>query len=136
MRKSTTASSAADPTPEKALQDALKSHVTGKAVVVATPETNQKQATETTMKFRVYGKVQGVFFRKHTAAKAVKLGLVGYVRNNQDAERSVEGVVMGAREKVADFAQWVSCEGSPKSRISRCDKSFVGRIQAQSFEIL
>ncbi|KAJ3402920.1 hypothetical protein HDU80_004626 [Chytriomyces hyalinus] len=110
------ACSTVDPTPEKALQDALKSHATGKVVVIATPETmHHKQATEiVTMKFRVYGKVQetyvgneGVFFRKHTAAKAVKLGLVGYVRNNQDAERSVEGVVMGARERVADLLSFL-----------------------------
>ncbi|KAJ3238538.1 Arginase, catabolizes arginine to ornithine and urea [Chytriomyces hyalinus] len=117
------ACAAVDSKPEKALQDALRSHATGKgespfdsqpaflhtlrifsSVVTASDAKPQKEATEpVTMKFRVFGKVQGVFFRKHTAAKAVKLGLVGYVRNNHDAERSVEGVVMGPREKVNDL---------------------------------
>ena len=31
--------------------------------------------------FEVFGKVQGVFFRKHTQAEAQKLHLVGWVKN-------------------------------------------------------
>jgi acylphosphatase len=43
--------------------------------------------------FRVTGKVQGVWFRKHTKLEADRLGLVGHVRNMPDG--SVEGFVQG-----------------------------------------
>jgi acylphosphatase len=50
--------------------------------------------------FQVFGKVQGVFFRKHTLAKASDLGLVGWVKNEKDAERSVTGTVQGPAQKI------------------------------------
>ncbi|KAJ3354942.1 Arginase, catabolizes arginine to ornithine and urea [Entophlyctis luteolus] len=53
--------------------------------------------------FKVYGKVQGVFFRKHTARKASELGLVGQVRNNSDAQRTVQGVAAGPAAQVEAF---------------------------------
>ena len=31
--------------------------------------------------FEIFGKVQGVYFRKHTKSKAVKLGIKGWVKN-------------------------------------------------------
>ncbi|KAI8618587.1 hypothetical protein BC830DRAFT_1108196 [Chytriomyces sp. MP71] len=53
-----------------------------------------------TMQFHVHGKVQGVFFRKYTAAKANELSLAGHVFNKYNAERSVEGIVTGPLSKV------------------------------------
>ena len=69
--------------------------------------------------FKVYGKVQGVFFRKHTNAKAVQLGIVGWVRNEPD--KTVVGVVQGPDSKVDEMKIWLKTKGSPKSRIDKCN---------------
>ncbi len=49
------------------------------------------------IRFEVFGKVQGVWFRKHTAAEARRLGLVGWVRNVQE---HVQGVAQGEEDHV------------------------------------
>ena len=43
--------------------------------------------------FEVYGKVQGVFFRKYTQARAEELNLKGWIRNT--SRRTVEGDIEG-----------------------------------------
>ena len=43
--------------------------------------------------FEVYGKVQGVFFRKYTQARAEELNLRGWIRNT--SRRTVEGDIEG-----------------------------------------
>ena len=43
--------------------------------------------------YEVYGKVQGVFFRKYTAAEAKKLKLVGWVMNTESG--TVKGQMQG-----------------------------------------
>lgn len=45
------------------------------------------------------GKVQGVFFRKHTAEHALKLSLVGYCANTKTG--SVIGEAVGAKDNIA-----------------------------------
>lgn len=40
-------------------------------------------ATFKQAEFEIQGKVQGVFFRKHTKAKADTLGIVGWVANTE-----------------------------------------------------
>jgi len=46
------------------------------------------------------GKVQGVFFRKHTHSRSLESGLVGWVRNLPDGR--VEAVFQGPESKVRD----------------------------------
>uniref|UniRef100_A0A8C0JDX5 Acylphosphatase n=1 Tax=Chelonoidis abingdonii TaxID=106734 RepID=A0A8C0JDX5_CHEAB len=43
--------------------------------------------------YEVFGKVQGVFFRKYTQAEGKKLGLVGWVQNTEDG--TVQGQIQG-----------------------------------------
>ncbi|CAG0913236.1 unnamed protein product [Notodromas monacha] len=50
------------------------------------------------VEFEVYGRVQGVFFRKHTQSKGKQLGLTGWCRNTRTG--TVEGVMEGPRGKV------------------------------------
>jgi len=57
----------------------------------------------------VEGRVQGVFFRHHTQATALRLGVKGWVRNRRDG--SVEAVFEGDREKVDQIIQW--CHRGP-----------------------
>eukprot|EP00920_Eleutheroschizon_duboscqi_P014979 GHVT01034586.1.p1 GENE.GHVT01034586.1~~GHVT01034586.1.p1 ORF type:complete len:117 (-),score=26.73 GHVT01034586.1:303-653(-) len=69
--------------------------------------------------FEVFGVVQGVFFRKHTQAAAVRLGLVGYCCNSSHG--TVQGVVQGKeRDALAEMKRWLRTTGSPKSKITRC----------------
>lgn len=72
--------------------------------------------------YEVFGKVQGVFFRKYTQREATRLGLVGWVRNNDRS--SVEGEVAGTADQSEELAQmrhWLGKVGSPKSGIERAD---------------
>ena len=73
-------------------------------------------------RYEVFGKVQGVFFRKHTQREASRLELVGWVRNTDRS--SVEGEVAGRRDQIEELAQmrhWLGKVGSPKSVIERAD---------------
>lgn len=69
------------------------------------------------LKFEVHGKVQGVFFRKHTQETASALGLCGYVENT--AAGTVRGEAHGAEAGLASLRDWLRTKGSPKSRIDR-----------------
>jgi len=70
-------------------------------------------------KFRVHGKVQGVFFRANTEKKAASLGLKGWVRNVKDG--TVQGVAEGDPPKLAEMKHWLEKVGSPHSVIEKCD---------------
>jgi acylphosphatase len=57
----------------------------------------------------VRGRVQGVFFRAETRARAESLGLAGSVRNMPDG--SVEAVFEGDQERVESMIGW--CKRGP-----------------------
>ena len=58
---------------------------------------------------RVRGRVQGVFFRAETRARAESLGVSGWVRNAADG--SVEAVFEGPDERVESLVDW--CRRGP-----------------------
>lgn len=64
-------------------------------------------------RIKVIGKVQGVFYRKSTQDKAKELGLVGWVKNDEDG--SVLAEVEGDREKVQALEAWM--RKGPKNAI-------------------
>jgi acylphosphatase len=77
-------------------------------------------SSPTNMTFEVFGKVQGVFFRKYTKKKATKLNIKGWVEN------TASGTVVGAAEApdaaaLAQFSAWLRTTGSKKSRIDRAE---------------
>lgn len=80
-------------------------------------DSNRDKMSLETVEFEVFGKVQGVFFRKYTATKANELGLKGWCRNT--SEGTVVGVIQGPPEAVADMKYWLQHTGSPSSRIDR-----------------
>jgi acylphosphatase len=59
---------------------------------------------------KIYGLVQGVFFRIETKKIADKLGLTGWVRNMQD--NTVGIVAEGPEEKLLKLKEW--CETGPE----------------------
>ena len=69
----------------------------------------------------VTGKVQGVFFRACTRSEAIKLNVVGWVRNVSDGR--VEAVFEGNRESVEQIIDF--CRVGPRAaRVSRADVSW------------
>ncbi len=67
---------------------------------------------------RIYGLVQGVFFRSSMRAVAHKLGVKGWVRNLPDG--SVEAVVEGSRDAVEEIIRWAH-RGPPAAVVERVE---------------
>ncbi len=55
--------------------------------------------------FRIYGRVQGVYFRHSTRIEAERLGVRGIARNLADG--SVEVVVQGESAAVLSLYEWL-----------------------------
>mgnify|MGYP001033126765 CR=1 FL=1 len=75
-------------------------------------------ADQVRYRLRIYGKVQGVFFRKYAQMTAQSLGLGGFVRNEMDG--SVYAEVEGPREAVEHFVQWAH-RGSPAAKVEHVE---------------
>jgi acylphosphatase len=65
-------------------------------------------------KFRVEGRVQGVWFRESTRKQADRLGIRGYAVNCSDG--SVEVLACGGPEAIAELASWLN-QGPPMARV-------------------
>jgi acylphosphatase len=70
------------------------------------------------VRFRVYGRVQGVFFRASTEREADGLGLSGHALNLPDG--SVEVLACGAPADVERLRRWLD-HGPPMARVERVD---------------
>lgn len=66
----------------------------------------------------VSGRVQGVAYRASTVSEALRLGLVGWVKNRGDG--GVELEAEGPDDKVAALIRWCH-EGPPAAKVSRVD---------------
>ncbi|KAM3138301.1 hypothetical protein pb186bvf_009577 [Paramecium bursaria] len=82
--------------------------------------------------FEVFGKVQGVFFRKFTEEKAKKLNLNGWVQNTPQG--TVIGTVQGPQQKCLEMENWLKNVGSPKSKIENFVKNNEVDIQQCTFK--
>ena len=71
--------------------------------------------TEVAVDVVVTGVVQGVAFRWHAQAEALRLGLRGWVRNEVDG--SVHAYAAGEDVAVSDFVAW--CRHGPPSAVVR-----------------
>jgi acylphosphatase len=65
-------------------------------------------------RFRVTGKVQGVYFRHSTRLEAQCMGIAGHARNLPDG--SVEVVASGATAAVDALHRWLH-QGPPSARV-------------------
>ncbi|XP_038633639.1 acylphosphatase-1-like [Scyliorhinus canicula] len=81
--------------------------------------------------FEVFGKVQGVFFRKHTQKEAKRLGLAGWVENTPQG--TVRGQLQGAGAQVRVMQAWLRDTGSPKSKIDQAQFNNQKQIQRREF---
>ncbi|XP_031703779.1 acylphosphatase-1 [Anarrhichthys ocellatus] len=87
--------------------------------------------------YEIFGRVQGVFFRKYTQAEGRKLGLVGWIQNTGTA--TVQGQLQGPRNQVKEMQEWLKSTGSPKSRITKAEfknEKTVDSLEHSSFKIV
>ena len=82
---------------------------------------------------KIYGKVQGVWFRAHTKEMADKLGIKGWVRNVPD--RSVEAVFEGDDEAVEEIIKWCH-HGPPLARVDKVEVSYEEPKGEKDFRII
>ena len=67
---------------------------------------------------KIYGKVQGVFFRDYTQDQANKSGLAGWVKNMPDG--TVEVCLQGEEDAVNKMIEWCR-EGSPPAKVDKVE---------------
>jgi len=86
------------------------------------------------VQIRIFGQVQGVFFRSHAKEVADRLGLVGWVRNNSDG--SVKVLAEGPKGKLEKFIKW--CQVGPSgAQVEKVDVDWYQRSgEFSDFEIL
>jgi acylphosphatase len=70
----------------------------------------ESSARDACRRFRVTGRVQGVFFRDSTRRTATELGLTGYAKNKADG--SVEVLACGPEDALDRLADWL--QSGPK----------------------
>ncbi|EEQ97935.1 Acylphosphatase-2, putative [Perkinsus marinus ATCC 50983] len=71
------------------------------------------------VEFEVFGKVQGVFFRRDAALEAERLGLHGWCMNTPAG--TVDGCIEGPAKIVDEMVYWLGNVGSKRSRIARLE---------------
>ena len=92
--------------------------------------------TDLTRRYRVSGKVQGVYFRHSTRFEAKRLGLRGMVRNLSDG--SVDVLAQGAPAAVEALRVWLH-QGPALARVDKVSEIALGEAAElqipQDFEI-
>lgn len=71
---------------------------------------------------RIFGRVQGVFYRQWTMTSAREKGLSGWVRNRVDG--TVEAVFEGEDEAVSQMVQ-LCYRGSPRAFVTKIEHMIV-----------
>ncbi|CAK72270.1 unnamed protein product (macronuclear) [Paramecium tetraurelia] len=83
----------------------------------------------------LFGKVQGVYFRKYTQLKAQELDLVGWVQNTKKG--TVIGVAQGRRTN--ELKEWLKNTGSPNSIIKKTEfknDKVIDELEYDQFDII
>ena len=82
---------------------------------------------------KVYGRVQGVFYRASTKTKADDLGVRGFVRNEHDETVYIEAE--GKEDDLKKFVDWCN-EGPKYANVERCEVQEAAIRDFKSFIIL
>ncbi|HWM28115.1 MAG TPA: acylphosphatase [Woeseiaceae bacterium] len=83
-------------------------------------------------RFRITGRVQGVFFRDSTRQLANQLDLKGYANNERDG--SVEVVACGPPEALDQLAEWLA-HGPPMAKVARVETTEASAADYRKFTI-
>jgi acylphosphatase len=81
-----------------------------------------------TYEIKIYGRVQGVNFRRSAAFRAKLLGIVGFVRNEPDGSVVIEAE--GEEIALQKFLNWCK-RGSLIARVDRID---VAEIETKAYK--
>ncbi|MFA5188527.1 MAG: acylphosphatase [Patescibacteria group bacterium] len=82
----------------------------------------------------IKGRVQGVFFRYATEKEAEKLGLTGWVRNNNDG--TVEILAEGDKDMLDELIVWCK-SGSRLAKVENIDVKWLLYVgEFKDFEII
>ncbi|MCW2806392.1 MAG: acylphosphatase [Marmoricola sp.] len=84
------------------------------------------------VEIEISGEVQGVSFRGYAAREAVRLELVGWVRNQPDG--SVLAHVEGDDDAVEEMVAWCR-EGPPSAEVRHLEVSDVEETHDSTFEV-
>lgn len=83
-------------------------------------------------RFLVTGRVQGVFYRASTRARALQLGLAGHARNLADG--SVEVVVSGTPGDLVELEEWLR-RGPPAARVDSVTRETLPEQNLRGFSV-
>ena len=83
-------------------------------------------------RFRISGRVQGVFFRASTREQALALGLTGYANNGADG--SVEVLATGSEGALAALESWLQ-HGPSAARVEAVRREDLPAQDTQGFRI-
>lgn len=73
----------------------------------------------------IYGKVQGVFYRASTQLEAKKLGLTGWVKNQEDGTVYLEA--QGDYKQVDRLLEWCQ-QGPPDAKVTRISSEVIALV--------
>jgi len=82
---------------------------------------------------KVFGLVQGVWFRKHTKEKALELGINGFVKNESDGSVYIEAE--GDANILHKFTEWCHT-GYPHSKVDKVEVTEQPMKNFKAFEIV
>ncbi|XP_028141150.1 acylphosphatase-2 [Diabrotica virgifera virgifera] len=97
---------------------------------------NMSSETLLSVDFEVFGRVQGVFFRKYTEKEAKRLNLKGWCMNTK--QDTVKGIIEGPTKNVEEMKLWLQETGSPSSRIDKAvfsNQKTINQYTYDSFKI-
>lgn len=86
-----------------------------------------------TIEIYIYGKVQGVWFRKNTQNAAKRLGVCGTVKNMDDG--SVRIVATAPKDVLDKLVEW-SKTGEPPANVDRVTVNTLSLQQFDDFQII
>lgn len=82
--------------------------------------------------FEVFGKVQGVFFRKYTKKQADALNLTGWCMNTRSG--TVKGEMEGIESDINKMKKWLESTGSPQSNITKAEFSPLKTVSTTTYD--
>ena len=86
-----------------------------------------------TIRIKVTGKVQGVFYRKSAKEEADKLGIKGNVKNCDD--ESVEIIATGTQPQLDMLVEWCK-QGPPRAEVEKVDTQDLSLQEFRNFSII
>ena len=84
------------------------------------------------LNIKIFGQVQGIFFRYTAKEKAEELGIKGFARNEDDGSVYIEAE--GGEEDLEKFLGWCG-DGPPLAKVEKVEKTEEGMKNFLEFKI-